>query len=437
MKFYFTVFVCKIFIFLLKLLGKKATSAPGKLAFKLYPDILKEYQSRVKKEIIAVMGTNGKTTTNNLLADYFEEAGFNVVCNRIGANMDEGSLVAFLNKTSLFGRTDIDYACLEMDEGWAEYILNFITPHKILITNLFNDQLDRYGSIENTMEFLKKAIRKAPNCVLVLNADDPITCSLATEFENEKIYYGINEKTSEAEGVLKEGKNCFICGQPLEYEMRHFNQLGTYKCVCGFKRPDARYTAKDISLFPALDFTLDGFGTLSLNSRGLYNIYNVLASFSVADLCGVSFEAVKSSLEKFKPQTGRMEKLSVNGKEAYLLLAKNPAGFNVSISAISSDTRKKDIYLAINNRISDGVDTSWLKDVDFSPLINENTLSFTLAGTRAEDAKIRLEEQNAVNCISFDDMKTAIESISKNSKGDVIYFLANYTALYETKEFLS
>ena len=132
MKYFFTVFICKIFILLLKLMGKKATSAPGKLAFKLYPDILKEYQGRVKKEIIAVMGTNGKTTTNNLLADFFEEAGYNVVCNRIGANMDEGSLVAFLNKTSLFGRTNIDYACLEMDEGWAEYILNFIVNPLLL-----------------------------------------------------------------------------------------------------------------------------------------------------------------------------------------------------------------------------------------------------------------------------------------------------------------
>ena len=173
-----------------------------------------------------------------------------------------------------------------------------------------------------------------------------------------------------------------------------------------------------------------------MNSRGLYNIYNVLASFSVADSCSVSFEAVKSALEKFKPQTGRMEKLSLKGKEAYLLLAKNPAGFNVSISAISADTRKKDIYLAINNRISDGVDVSWLKDVDFRPLINENTLSFTLAGTQIIPSMERLKEQGAENISTFENMKDALESIISNSNGDVIYLLANYTALYETKELL-
>ena len=132
-----------------------------------------------------------------------------------------------------------------------------------------------------------------------------------------------------------------------------------------------------------------------------------------------------------------MEKLSLKGKEAYLLLAKNPAGFNVSISAISADTRKKDIYLAINNRISDGVDVSWLKDVDFKPLINENTLSFTLAGTQIIPSKERLKEQGAENISTFENMKDALESIISNSNGDVIYLLANYTALYETKEFLS
>lgn len=436
MKYFFTVFICKIFILLLKLMGKKATSAPGKLAFKLYPDILKEYQGRVKKEIIAVMGTNGKTTTNNLLADFFEEAGYNVVCNRIGANMDEGSLVAFLNKTFLFGKTNIDYACLEMDEGWAEYILNFITPSKIVVTNLFADQLDRYGSMESIMEFLKKAIRKAPNATLILNADDPISCAMAREFENEKVYFGIKDKLSETETPLNEGKNCFCCGQPLEFEFRHFSHLGKYKCECGFERPENEFNAKDISLFPVVDFEIENYGRLTLNSRGLYNVYNTLAAFSAATKCQVEFEAIKRAIEKYKPQTGRMEKLSVNGKEGYLILAKNPAGFNLSISAIAEDIRKKDIYLAVNNRISDGVDVSWLKDVDFSPIINESTISFTTAGTKAEDALERLKEQNAYNFTSFDDMKTAIENTISNSTGDVIYFLANYTALYETKEIL-
>ena len=436
MKYFFTVFICKIFILLLKLMGKKATSAPGKLAFKLYPEILKEYQSRVKKEIIAVMGTNGKTTTNNLLADFFEEAGYNVVCNRIGANMDEGSLVAFLNKTSLFGRTNIDYACLEMDEGWAEYILNFITPSKIVVTNLFADQLDRYGSMESIMEFLKKAIRKAPNATLILNADDPISCAMAREFENEKVYFGIKDKLSENETPLNEGKNCFCCGQPLEFEFRHFSHLGKYKCVCGFERPENEFNAKDISLFPVVDFKIENYGRLTLNSRGLYNVYNTLAAFSAATKCQVEFETIKRAIEKYKPQTGRMEKLSVKGKECYLILAKNPAGFNLSISAIAEDMRKKDIYLAINNRISDGVDVSWLNDVDFSPIINGNTLSFTTAGTKATDALERLKEQNAFNCTSFDDMKSAIENTISNSTGDVIYFIANYTSLYETKDVL-
>ena len=166
-----------------------------------------------------------------------------------------------------------------------------------------------------------------------------------------------------------------------------------------------------------------------------YNIFNILGAISAVGSLGLEISDVEKSLTDYKPQIGRMESFKLK-KPVILNLAKNPAGFNLSISAVAQDTRTKDIYLAINNRISDGVDVSWLKDVDFSPIINENTFSFTTAGTKSEDAKIRLEEQGAKNCTSYDDMKSAIENVIKNSNGDVIYFLANYTALYETKDLL-
>ncbi len=438
MRFYITVFICKVFIFLLKALGRKGTSAPGKLAFKLYPDILTVFGNKVNKEIIAVMGTNGKTTTNNLLADYFEGAGYNVACNRIGANMDEGSVVAFIEKTRLFGKTKIDYACLEMDEGWAEYIFKYITPHKIIVGNLFRDQLDRYGEIDTTMEFIRRAIRLAPEATLVLNADDPLTVAMAEPFSNKKIYYGIKDKVNEYNTRSKEGKFCYFCKKQLEYNFHHFSQLGDYYCSCGFKRPDISFNATDISVFPKVEFTVENYGKIVLDSRGLYNVYNVLGSAATALTCGVEFESIVETLKSYKPQIGRMQEFRIGGKSVYLNLAKNPAGFNQSVYAVREDTRTKDVVIGINDAISDGQDISWLWDVDFEALINEKTISFTTSGRRYADMGLRLKYAgvDSEKITLSTELKTRLKELIKNGKGEVLYILANYTALFETEVIL-
>ena len=438
MRFFITVFICKTFSFLLKMLGRKGTSAPGKLAIKLYPDILKVLSQKVNKEIIAVMGTNGKTTTNNLLADYFENAGYTVVCNRVGANMMEGNVVAFLEKTKLFGKTNIDYACLETDEGWAKYIFEKITPDKIIVGNLFRDQLDRYGEIDTTVEFVRRAIRLAPGATLILNADDPLTVAMAQPFENKKIYFGIKDKVNEYNSQSKEGKYCQFCGKQLGYNFHHFNQLGDYFCDCGFKRPDAQFNASDIKVFPKIAFTLDGFGDILLNSRGMYNIYNILSSSAAALDCGVDFKHIVKVAENYRPQIGRMQEFNLFGKTVYLILAKNPAGFNQSVYAVCEDTRTKDLVIGINDAVSDGQDISWLWDVDFEALMKPDTLSYTTSGRRYADMGLRLKYAGVeTEKISFaTDLKSNLTEILKNGKGEVLYILANYTALFETEEVL-
>ena len=419
-------------------MGRKGTSAPGKLAFKLYPDILRVFQKKVRKEIIAVMGTNGKTTTNNMLADILESEGNVVACNRIGANMDEGSVVAFIEKTKIFGKTKIDYACLEMDEGWAEYIFKFITPHKIVVGNLFRDQLDRYGEIDTTMEFIRRAIRLAPDATLVLNADDPLTVAMAEPFENKKIFYGIKDKVCEYNSKSKEGKYCHFCKEPLDYSFHHFSQLGDYSCTCGFKRPDADFNAKDITLFPKINFTLENYGNISFNSRGMYNIYNILASSATALNCGVKFETIQKNALSYKPQIGRMQEFNISGKEIYLILAKNPTGFNQSVYAVCEDIRKKDILIGINDAISDGQDISWLWDVDFEALINENSLSFTTSGRRFADMALRLKyaDVNSEKIHLATNLKESLKGLIESKESEVLYILANYTALFETEAIL-
>ncbi len=435
MKYIFTVFICKIFIFALKLLGKKATSAPGKLAFRLYPDILRCFQKKVKKEIIAVMGTNGKTTTNNLLADALEKEGYSVACNRLGANMDEGAVVAFMEKCNLFGKINVDYACLEMDEGWAEYIFKMITPHKIVVTNLFRDQLDRYGEADTTVNFLKRAIKLAPDATLILNGDDPVTTAMARDFSNEKIFFGIKNKEFEKSKESNEGKLCPFCKKALEYKFYHFSQLGDYSCSCGFSRPELNISAKNVTLFPNLSFEIENVGKLTLNGRGKYNIYNILAVGAVAVSSGVSFESLDEITKNYKPQAGRLEKFTLSGKDVYLLLAKNPAGFNQSVETTVEDPSEKDVIIAVNDGIGDGKDISWLWDVDFEDLLVDSTKSLSFSGLRYADVGLRFKyagiEESQLTLSP--DIKERLAELIKMGSGKSIYVLVNYTALFSTQ----
>ena len=438
MKYTFTVLVCKIFIFALKLIGKKATSAPGKLAFRLYPDILRCFQNKVKKEIIAVMGTNGKTTTNNLLADALEKEGYKVVCNRLGANMDEGAVVAFIEKCNLFGGIDVDYACLEMDEGWAEYIFKMITPHKIAVTNLFRDQLDRYGEADTTVTFLKRAIALAPDATLILNGDDPVTCAMAKDFKNKKIYFGIENKEFEKSKAPNEGKLCPVCKNALDYDFYHFSQLGKYSCSCGFGRPELDVTAKNVTLFPDLSFDIENFGRLSLNGRGKYNIYNILAVCACGVNSGVSFESLLNVAKNYKPQAGRLEKFVLSGKDVYLLLAKNPAGFNQSVETTVEDPAEKDVIIAVNDGLGDGKDISWLWDVDFEDILVPETKSISLSGVRYADVGLRFKYAGVKesDIVLSPNIKERIKELIKAGSGKSIYLLVNYTALFPTQAVL-
>lgn len=421
----------------LKILKKKGTTVPGNIALKICPGILAKLSSKVTGKIVAVMGTNGKTTTNNLLADYLEKAGFSVACNRGGANMMAGSVTAFLNKTSLWGKVKADTATLEMDEAWAKHIFPHVKPDVVVIGNLFRDQLDRYGEIDMTIKHLKDAIEKVPDAILVANGDDPLVCATVWNFPNMKKFYGIEKAFSDNKSEVKEGRYCALCGKELKYEFVHFSQLGNFSCECGFKRPVLSYNAENISVFPKLKFTVSGYGDIELNGRGAYNIYNILGSMAGAMECGASFADISSCTKEYRPQTGRMEELIIDtGKRVCLVLAKNPAGFNQSVRAVLEDPSEKDVLIGINDYVQDGKDVSWLWDVDFELLEQSGKVkSYTTCGLRYADAGLRLKysgiEKQKISM--FSDMKTAVKKTLSNGT-DTLYVLANYSALFEIKE---
>ena len=185
------IIACKMLIKLGVLMGKKGSSLPGSIAMRISPSVLKALASQIKKEIILVCGTNGKTTTNNLIYSLLSNDGSTVVCNNVGANMLPGVACAFISKAKISGRLNADYAAIECDEASLRHIVKHLTPHKIVITNLFRDQMDRYGEIEGTIKLINEAIDKVPDTTLILNADDPFTRQFGKG--RKAIYYGVSE----------------------------------------------------------------------------------------------------------------------------------------------------------------------------------------------------------------------------------------------------
>ena len=428
------IIACRMLIVAGKLAGKKSTSLPGEIAMKISPTILKDLASQLKGPVVMVCGTNGKTTTNNLLYSLFKAQGKRVVCNNVGANMLPGVACAFIGCSNIFGKLNADCAAIECDEASLRRVIPHVTPDKIVITNLFRDQLDRYGEIDMTIELLNEALNKLPHTQLILNGDDPLCVGFAKG--KECVFYGIDENCNISMRETKEGRFCKNCGAELKYNYYHYSQLGDYFCPsCSFKRPELDYAAKEVNLSGGLAFNVhhsSGTLPLKLNYRGFYNIYNIMASLCTFMECGFPTENVNEVFAGYKPQIGRMESFDIGGKTVILNLAKNPAGFNQAISTLASDKSTKDVMLVINDGAGDGKDVSWLWDVDFEKLGNANVKNITISGIRKYDLALRMKYAGFEGFEIADNSKETLRKAVGGS-GEVCYVLINYTAMFESQ----
>lgn len=413
-----------------RMLGKKSSSTPGTIALKICPDIIRILSGNVRRGVIVTCGTNGKTTTNNLLNSALLKCGYTTVCNNLGANMLNGIATAFAMACDLRGRFSADYAVLEIDEASARRVFAHIKPDYMVITNLFRDQLDRYGEIDITVDLLNEAINMADGVKLILNGDDPLTAAFGEV--RDAYYYGISEQVLPQTDETREGQFCIKCGHEQEYNYFHYSQLGDYYCPnCGNKRPKLDFEATDIDLSASMKFTVNKSRKIDVNYRGFYNIYNILAVYSAISVMGINADAFNSVLADYKPQIGRMELIDL-GKPFILNLAKNPAGFNQAIQTVMLDKRKKDVIVAINDLANDGRDVSWLWDVDFDKLYDENLNTLTTTGIRLYDISLRFKYAGVNVDYITKSMKEAIERCI-GTDSDVCYVLVNYTALYSTQ----
>ena len=429
--------------FLCRLAGKQGVTLCGSVALKIDPDILKKLSSQVREKIFVVCGTNGKTTTNMLLCSAIEAEGKKVICNHTGSNMLTGVAAAFVLGAKWTGKLDADYACIEIDEASAVRVFPHFKPDYMVITNMFRDQLDRYGEIDMTIDLLKKAIAADEKLVLVANADDPLVAYLAVSSGRKTIFYGISEKVFDREDSreIREGRFCKFCGERLSYRFYHYGQMGDYHCPgCGASRPAAAFDAGKIRMKDGLDFeisadTKSAGGTKTVHAvhapyRGFYNVYNILAAYAAASGSGLELKHFDSALGEYDPQNGRNERFRIGDCRVLLNLAKNPAGFNQNIQSVMQDETDKDIVIVINDNAQDGTDISWLWDVDFDRFGDSSIRSIVVSGIRCHDMRLRLKYAG-IGCTLIPGVRDAVEDRIRHGCGN-LYVLVNYTALYST-----
>jgi len=426
--------------FVLRKLGSGATAAPGLLSQYIDRSALRKL-ARYYPNIILISGTNGKTTTSRLISSILTQAEIPHIDNREGSNLYRGLVASLSSRANLLGKTDYRTAVLEVDEATLPSVIAQLSPKAVVLTNLFRDQLDRYGEVDTIRKIWQKALSNLDkSTTLVLNADDPAIAGLA-DTKAKVVFYGITDRN------LNQGKmphaadflNCTRCGEPLTYERTYLSHLGHYHCLnCGLTKPRVNVAAASIQLnyLKGSEITLVEGKTkqaINLPLAGLYNVYNLLAAVALARSLNIDQKVITKAVEASKPAFGRAEQLQTEGKRVYISLVKNPTGFNEVIRTIFSENDKKLVLIAINDLIADGRDISWLWDVDFELLAGKVQKLF-VSGIRAADIELRLKYAQVENVERIDELETASNKlIELAGSGETVFILPTYTAMLKLK----
>lgn len=426
----FSIIIAKLVLFILRRLGRGATTLPGKIALELKYNILSTLSKGVK--IICVTGTNGKTTTCALIEQGLIEAEKSYFINKGGANMLSGVATAFIANSSIFGKCKKEYAVLECDENSLPLISRYIDAYVLVVTNFFRDQLDRYGEVSTTYDKIKQSIENMPDATVVLNADCPLTYSLKDYCGGKVVTFGVDADFNDS--VLSDNRFCPKCNSLLEYRSRVFAQLGSFFCPkCGYK-----HTTPDFSVSSIIEITGEGSSfvmneeLVTISLGGIYNVYNYVCA--VAGLSALKINTFKS-IGNFNGAFGRLERFKNGNHNVTLMLVKNPVGLSNCIKYSSKMTMPFDLAIALNDNDADGRDVSWIWDADFTPLTSKSLKAYTI-GKRAYDMALRLKysEIPVENVIDGEDYYRLIDLIKSTDRDFVI--LSTYTSMMNMRHSL-
>ncbi|MDQ3648157.1 MAG: MurT ligase domain-containing protein [Actinomycetota bacterium] len=429
------------------------TTVPGRMLLRISPDALAGLSRRLDEGSVLVSATNGKTTTSAMISACLAEEGRAVVHNRAGSNMAWGVGTALLDA----GRAPGQLGLFEVDEAWLPRVADQVDPKLVLLSNLFRDQLDRYGELELLADRWAEVVAAHEGRArFVLCADDPLVADLGRGRDNVT-YYGLADD-SQALPALQhaaDSKHCRNCGHAYAYDAVYLGHLGRWHCPsCGRSRPQPQVVARRVELegMSGSQLTLRtpaGEMSVRLPLPGLYNVYNAIAAAATALELGVGLDCVRAALEGFGAAFGRVETISVPTRGASegghpavrdvsILLVKNPAGANEVLRTLALEEGQLDLWLALNDNIADGRDVSWVWDADFE-LLAGRVRRVTCSGTRAEEMALRLKYAGVKVEPAVDrDLERSLQTaVADRDGGCPLFALPTYTAMLEMRELLA
>lgn len=416
----------------LKTFLKGGSSFPGQLALKIDPNVLEELARDY--EIIVVTGTNGKTLTTSLIVNILKQEYGEILTNPTGANLQQGIVATFLSAPKNKGGKK--FAVLEIDEATLKNVTKYITPDMFVFTNIFRDQLDRYGEIYTTYQLLVDGAKNAPQATIIANGDSPIFNSVS--LANPKKFYGFNHlpdgemlADENTDGVL-----CPHCHNILHYKMITYANQGNYYCpTCDFKRPDLDYQLTNLVNITdhSAQFVIDG-EEYGIEVGGMYNIYNALAAVAVAEYYGIAPEKIRQGLAYNEKVFGRQEVIHVGDKDCTIMLVKNPVGLNQVLDTIRLAPQPFGLVSILNDNYADGIDVSWIWDGHYEELAKMDIPEVITSGKRVKDMTLRLKVAGLENRIKVqEDASKLVEEIEQMSSSH-IYILATYTAMLDLRK---
>jgi UDP-N-acetylmuramyl tripeptide synthase len=421
------------------------TTLPGRLLLRMAPDAIARMGAGLTDGATIISATNGKTTTAGMLAAAMRAGERDPVHNRAGSNMSWGVATALLEQRGTEG-------LFEVDEAWLPRMAEQLDPGLIVLGNLFRDQLDRYGELEHlAAEWARMVEERAGRSGYVLNADDPLVADLGRDRELRRregvTFFGI-EDASQALPQLQhahDAKHCRRCGHPYAYARAFVGHLGHYECPnCGANRPAPDVAATEIELLGMRGSrsrvtTPAGEVELTLPLPGLYNVYNALAALAAALRLGLDLEATVAALADVEAAFGRVETIPIAGKPVSILLIKNPAGANEVLRTLRLEAQDEgiDLWIALNDRIADGRDVSWVWDADFE-LLAGAARRIVCSGTRAPEMAVRLKYAGVEpgRLVVDESIERSFDRAVAEAPGP-LFALPTYTALIELRTLLA
>jgi UDP-N-acetylmuramyl tripeptide synthase len=425
------------------------TSLPGLIARRIDPDVLKSVVGASKAKKIVITGSNGKTTTARMTSAMAANNGKRVSHNRAGSNMLQGVTSVAVNFADIFGRLNSDVLLFEIDEGTMPLVMPEISPDVVVITNIFRDQLDRYGELYSVARALDKTLENLPeSATILLNGNDPQVANFGQKAKAKRVFFGL-ETTEVGTPVPEQSADiirCIHCQEDLQYKVAYMSHLGLYSCPnCGYTLPPLDIAATSIKL--ASDGqgpthvelrTPQGNMTLEIALPGLHNVYNAAAAIGASLAAGFEKEKLPAALVSIKPAFGRLEKIQAGDQTIYLSFVKNPTSFNLILRLIAQHPGKKHILLAASHTIVDGEDFSWLWDIEVEE-VAQDIADVVCSGNKPEELAMRLKyAEIPIDKISQNaDLESALDAALKNADpGGTLYILSSYTPTNELRRIM-